>query len=121
MAFFHCSLSNALSIAPQNLVLAAFFTLLQLLGRIFSLFLIDVYFFHFSPRPVALPSRSADLDIHRATDPASRCFFYAPTATRTYLFPVSHRRPLRPLFTSSRGPTSVTTFDSSVGRAEDCS
>src|SRR4029434_8286141 len=59
--------------------------------------------------------------IHCATEPGSGCFFYAPTATRTYLFPVSHRRPLRPLFTSSRGPTSVTTFDSSVGRAEDCS
>src|SRR4029434_9967061 len=58
--------------------------------------------------------------IHCATEPGSGCFFYAPTATRTYLFPVSHRRPLRPLFTSSRGPTSVTTFDSSVGRAEDC-
>src|SRR4029434_1836566 len=42
--------SNALSIAPQNLLLAAFFTLLQLLGRIFSLFLIDVHFVHFSPR-----------------------------------------------------------------------
>src|SRR4029434_10047146 len=56
--------------------------------------------------------------IHCATEPGSGCFFYAPTATRTYLFPVSHRRPLRPLFTSSRGPTSVTTFDSSVGRAE---
>src|SRR4029434_9230692 len=59
--------------------------------------------------------------IHCATEPGSGCFFYAPTATRTCLFPVSHRRPLRPLFTSSRGPTSVTTFDSSVGRAEDCS
>src|SRR4029434_8562653 len=56
--------------------------------------------------------------IHCATEPGSGCFFYAPTATRTYLFPVCHRRPLRPLFTSSRGPTSVTTFDSSVGRAE---
>src|SRR4029434_9131440 len=48
--------SNALSIAPQNLVLDAFFTLLQLLGRIFSLFLIDVHFVHFSPRPVARPA-----------------------------------------------------------------
>src|SRR4029434_3913818 len=59
--------------------------------------------------------------IHCATEPGSGCFFYAPTATRTYLFPVSHRRPLRPLFTLSRGQPSVTTFDSSVGRAEDCS
>src|SRR4029434_5630082 len=46
----------SLSIAPQNLVLAAFFTLLQLLGRIFSLFLIDVHFVHFSPRPLARPA-----------------------------------------------------------------
>src|SRR4029434_2592700 len=46
--------------------------------------------------------------IHCSTEPGSGCFFYAPTATRTYLFPVSHRRPLCPLFTSSRGPTSFT-------------